>query len=424
MPARFTADQVNRYVMQKQQLAGSRESDVTKVAKAIGPIRAAPPVTPYLSLWARIEDLDKSRLDDALYRERTLVRIPCMHARLYLVPVDDLAVYRRLGQDLLQPGLRDVLDLYSRESPIDQNGDRLSVEELTRRVLEVLCARGPATIDELTQFLPELKIRLYHDPDHPELGHSRLGTRLLPALCAQGILVRAQPRGGWRSDFYSYSALSSWLPDARVDGLTSGDALQRAVRSYLAAFGPATLSDVYHWLGGYARSDVAAALMSLGRDLVRIQIAGHPHEHLILREELDALAEIDEPEPTLRLLPPRDSYSMAYESSWRILPEIHRERVFDRVGESAGTVWLDGVIVGTWGVQMREERITVRFFEPPPPETLAMAGEEARAMGEFLEFDETDIDIGIQEDEDQDGEEEALIAKLNINVEPWSVVEK
>jgi hypothetical protein len=154
---------------------------------------------------------------------------------------------------------------------------------MVRRLLEVLGTRGPCTIDELANLLPELDRRVYHDPDLPELGYSRLGTRLLPALCANGTLVRARPRGGWRSESFAYAALSNWLPEPLDLEIGRDEALRQVALAYLRAFGPATVGDLHHWLGGFSRRQVVAALLELGPAIARVQIAELPGEYLLWR---------------------------------------------------------------------------------------------------------------------------------------------
>ena len=72
--------------------------------------------------------------------------------------------------------------------------------------------------------------------------------------------------------------------------------------------------------------------------------------------------------------------------------------MFDRAGEAYGTVWLDGAIVGTWSVQLREERVLVRLFEPLDPEALGLLHEETRRLGRFLEFAALDVVLGLDDE--------------------------
>ena len=395
MLVRVTIDQANRHVFAKQHLAaGSRGRNLLPVVRDIGPIRATPALTPYLSLWSRIEDFRREDLETALHDSRSLVRVLCMQARLYLLLADEYPVYFQATKPLLQHGLCDLDDLLSETSNAQGQDSPMPSYDLAQRVLEILSTRGPCTVDELADLLPLLNARVLHDPGRPKLGYSRIGTRLIPAMCAEGLLVRAQTRGGWRSDLWSYTALSSWLPAMDLKSLAHEEALRRVVSSYVAAFGPVTVGDVSYWLGGLARRQVAAVLMALSDRLVRLQIMGSQGEYFLLKEDLEALLGEVPAERSVCLLPPRDSYAMAYSDSGRFLPATYRERVYDRAGEALGTVWADGYVVGLWWLHLKEERISVRFFELADPETMALVGEEALRLGRFLEARALDIEIG------------------------------
>jgi len=109
----------------------------------------------------------------------------------------------------------------------------------------------------------------------------------------------------------------------------------------------------------------------------------------------------------VRLLPEMDGALMAYSDTSRFLQEEHRDRVHNWVGDALSTVMVDGRIVGLWWSHNKGSRIVVRFFERVDPEAMALAAEEARALGVFLEGHEVDIDVGLFE-EDLEGEASPL----------------
>lgn len=417
MPLRLSAVQVNDYVLHRQRLTpASRGKSVLAVVRDIGPLRASPTITPYISLWSRIENFERQQLESALYQERTLVRVPCMNARLYVVPSADYPAYYQATKPFLKQGLRELDGLLSDASP--KGSVPLHSEDLAQRVLEIMSVWGACTLAKLTELLPTLSTQLPHDPEQPEQGYTTLGARLIPAMCAQGMLVRTQPRGSWRSDHYSYTPLSSWLPALDLNSVTEREALRQVILSYVTAFGPVTVGDILHWLGGIARHKVVAALMDLSSQLMRLQIAGSQGDYVMLREQVPKLLDYERPaERMVGLLPPRDSYVAAYSDTSRFLDESYREYVFDRAGEPLGTVWVDGCIVGLWWAQIKEERIMVRFFEPMDPEALALIAEEALRLGRFLEFASPDLQMGSYFEEDANVEG-SLVPPLQVNPQP------
>lgn len=422
MPIRVPAERVRAYTFARQRLAQQPHldpahlgADVLSMIVDCGPVRASPVLNAYLSLWARADGFTRQALDTALYQERTLVRIPCMHARLFVVPSEDLPAYYQFSLPVLQEGFQGFVNGLVADARGGNGSSLPDASALVPRILEILSSRGPSTVQEMAEFLPALDAPVWRGPEDDGSTPARLGQRLIPALCVQGLLVRAQTRGSWRSDLFSYAPLSSWLPDMRLDAIGPDEALRRVILAYITAFGPVSIGDIYQWLGGPRRQQVAAALMQLSHRLARVQIVGSHRDYAMLREHLDAMMAFRPHGRALALLPPKDSYVMAYGDRSRFLDQAYRERVFDRAGEAYGTVWLDGAIVGTWYVQLREEHIAVRLFEPLDPEALGLLDEETRRLGRFLEFDALDVSVGLDEAEPDD--DQATIALPSITVD-------
>lgn len=251
-----------------------------------------------------MEDLERQNLDAALYKERSLLRVPCMRGSLYIVPATDYVAYYQATKPFFQRGLQDLNSFLAQTGRECDGKKALCDKELIQRVLEVTSSLGPHTIAELSNLLPALNSHIYYDPEYPDLGYNALGTQLIPALCAQGLLVRAQARGGWRSQLYTYTTLSSWLPQIDLESLSGKEGLRRVVEVYVAAFGPVTVGDISLWLGGYARRQVVATLMSLRGRLARIQILDSPGDYFMLKEQIDELRACSYSQPSVSLQVP------------------------------------------------------------------------------------------------------------------------
>lgn len=383
---------------------------MVSVLRGIGPLRARPAVTPYIALWARLRDFYRDDLYEALYSERSLVRLPAMHSDLYVVPTEDMPAYFWVTQSLAERNVSSYLAYLVSNAACDDCQQPVNLEELIPRVLEVISTRGACTAEELARWLPVLDRQFtYGKNGVAEPGTFRLGTKLLPALCAQGLLVYAEPRGAWKSDRDRYAALSTWLPDMDLHAIGPREALERVLLDYVSAYGPVTIGDMIHWLGAARRRQVVFALMRLGSRLARVEVLGTQGEAYVLREDLDRLEAIPAPERFVRLLPPRDGALAAYRDPGRFLPREYRERVFDWAGDPLGVVMIDGLVRGLWWQQSRSggqggPRVTVRFFERVDPEAMALAGEEARALGEFLQGEPSDVVITMDGEEAGDDE--------------------
>jgi len=398
---RFGRDRVNRYRFQKQYLASpARTKDLTRVIKEVGPIRAIPTTSAYLSLWARIAGFRRRQLDSAILDQRSIATMRGMRGKLFLVPVADLAVYHRLVQSEFRNGLSVVNAEIGELLKSDITNGSAACEMLEQRVLEILSTRGPLTIRELDEFLAPA----CGDP-HQSGDDLRLGYRLIPAMEARGLVVRAGSKGGWRSEQYRYAATSSWLPHLDVACLSWEVAAERAVLAYVQAYGPVTLGDIVFWFGSIPRSQMARLLLGLQDRLWHLEIRGCPGDYVMCRQQLEEMGDMRLESGNLALLPPHDSYLAAYGDTTRLLDRADRDRVLDRAGEAIGTIWRDGIVIGGWWTRPHQESIHLRFFEDVGADTVALVGERARVMARFLEYRAPSVDLGVYGESEVAGDE-------------------
>ena len=237
---------------------------------------------PYLSLWARVPGFRREWLDDALYERRTLARILCMRTTLHAVPGDEVPFFfQAYARRFTRAGLRDEESLLV-QAGLCQAGDaEATLQRLHRRVLDVLAERGPSTVQEIGQAVPELQARVRYSAGKSYAGEFSLGSRLVPGMCTLGLLVRARPQGTWRSNLYEYATLSDWLPEVDLESTAPQEAREWLVRRYLAVFGPATFDDV-RWWTGLSRREVQAGLEALKPAVREVTVEGWGDGYLML----------------------------------------------------------------------------------------------------------------------------------------------
>jgi hypothetical protein len=380
--------QVNGYLAHKQHLLpGSRGDDVVRVTRDVVALHATAATGPYFSLWARVGEFQREMLEDALYERCTLVKLLCMRVTLHVVPGDEAPFFHQAFP----------IDFLERPTPPQFRGAGLLVgagvcgedeaeallADLHRRVLAAVAGKGPSTVRELGSKVPELRAKIRHDVGKPYEGTFSIGSRLVGGMCARGLLVRARPRGTWRSSLYEYAALSDWLPDVDLESVTQDEARVWLVRRYLAAFGPATLDDVQWWTG-LTKGETQEALEIIASEVAEVAIEGLGDAHLMLADDAERLRDFSAPDaPYVFMLPSLDPYIMGYSERCRFLAAEHRKKVFDRAGNAVPTVWVDGKVVGVWG-QRKDGRVFYELFEPIGGAE-ALLIEEVRRLEGFLE---------------------------------------
>jgi len=217
------------------------------------------------------------------------------------------------------------------------------------RIEAVMTGRQPMTV-------PEIRAAL-----GPVTAEEKDGLQYIVAMMGRfGRIVRAQVRGGWRSDNYSYALWDDWVGEP----LTEADpvaARMDVARRYLRAFGPATTDDLKWWTGWGKRITVTA-LDGLD-DVVPVQVNGL--DSWLLADERDQLAEPGDGR-SVRLLPVWDPYFMAYATSpkgrARQVAEADYPRIYDKAGNGTSTVIQDGMAAGIWELNADGGVLTVAPF--------------------------------------------------------------
>lgn len=377
---------VNAYVAHKQHLSPLAQiGDLLQVTRDIVALHATEPTTPYLSLWARLPGFERIHLEHAWHRQRVLVKLLCMRATLHLVPSDQISWFYQAYQD------RSAAE-YRRDMPEDllvqaglcSKADAPALKQaLQGQVLAFLDAKGAATTREIARAVPALQTSIRYDVGKSTEGQYSIGTGIIRAMCAQGMLVRGQPRGSWRSNQHEYTTLSSWLPHVDLHAVTGAQAQAWLVRRYLATFGPATRADIAWW-AGFTKRETAQALAALDDELRTVKLEGQVEEHLMLREDVESLRGFTVPsEPYVALLPALDPAIMGYQDRSRFLASKQRKHLFDRAGNAVPTVWVNGRVVGAWA-QRRDGQVVYGLLEPVDDSVRQLVEAEGERLQAFL----------------------------------------
>jgi uncharacterized protein YcaQ len=371
---------VNAFLLRKQHLLPSeRGLGLESIVRGICALHSTAPLTPYLSLIARMPSFHAEDLDTALYEERSLVRLTCMRSTLHIVPAPSMATFFQATWKA-QRRTETELGRMLVESALCAEGEQTAMlQRLHTRVIDSLATYGPSTVAELRERIPELGARFHYAPGKPYAGTFSIGSQIVPWLCTQGLAVRARPRGSRRSNLYEYASLADWLPGTDLHAIDTLQARMQLVRCYLAAFGPASLDDIAWW-SGLAKRDVRRALDALGNEIVKVTIELLDEGFWMLSAESDALRDTaDATNGAVCLLPSLDPYVMGYRDRRRFLAPEHQSQVFDRAGNAFATVWIDGQIAGVW--RQVEDGVQILLWEPAPLPGLERQG---KRVGRFL----------------------------------------
>lgn len=329
---------------------GHGAADPTSLAHRLVAIHATDPASVYLAAWARVDGVTPADVADALYEQRTLMRMLGMRRTMFVVPTELVPVVQHSSTDAVAARMRRALLAYVATVVPEPEG---WLRELEDDVAALLAERGDATGLELSRDEPRLRTRIAYAEDKSYGGEMSITPLVLNLMSAEGRIVRGRPDGAWNSSRYRWSPSERWLP-AGLPSLPADDAREALLRRWLHAFGPGTVADLKWWTG-WNLGDVRRTLERI--DTVEVDLDGEVG--LLLAADADA---VEPPEPWVALLPSLDSTPMGWKGRDWYLPEAHRAELFDRSGNVGPTVWCDGRVVGGWA-QRKDGEIVWRLLE-------------------------------------------------------------
>jgi len=324
-----------------------------------------------LSVWARVEGLDRQAVQHALWTDRTLVKTWAMRGTLHLLPANELPVWHAalsISSRYLKPALwqkyfgitLEELDQVTEAIATALDGRVMTREELVKEVVKLT---GSAAF-------------------RAKLAESSWGTILKPAAFAGHLCFG--PSLGQRVQF---TRPDTWL---KVAGRPLGPpvkphaAAAAVTRRFLAAYGPATYHDLARWWNGGGVATTRQWIAALGDEVCPVELDGTPAWMLVsdAREMRDL-----PPARSVRLLPGFDQYVIgaSYHAEHLIAGRL-RSRVYRPQGWISPVLLVNGFMRGVWRHEIKGSRVEVLIepFEKAPLWVRRAAGKEAERLATFL----------------------------------------
>ncbi|MFT4287046.1 winged helix DNA-binding domain-containing protein [Nocardioides sp.] len=308
----LTARALNRTLLRRQGLLARSPGSVHGVVHDLIGLQAQESLPPYLSLAARLAELDPHDVTQAL-ADRSLVRILSLRDTVHLhVPQDAVT---------LPVWAEPVRQREERSSRTIGPARAIDADEFRAVLAELLT--GPRPLRELSAALAE------RYSGHPPAALGNLARLRAP-------LLQVPPRGGWKaSGGVVYEYVDRWTGLS----LTAPD-LSALVRRYLRGYGPASAADMTTWSGVTRLGPVLAATA----DLVRHSVAG---SRVVLYDvpEGEVVEDVHAP---VRLLGSYDNLWLSHATRDRMMTPAGRAAWMGSNGASAGVVLADGYVAGLW----------------------------------------------------------------------------
>ncbi len=365
---RVTLDQLAYHTLERHSLVDrAPAADAIRVVEDICGLNAQGALNYSLSLWARVEGLDRGLIRDSI-RDKTLLRSWFMRNTVHIMASGQAFVAR--------PALRESL-VHEWNRWTVKTGSKLSPDSWRVHYDPVLAALGEGPLS-----LSDLLDRYSPASDSPR----RLLSRVVREMSLKGLVCNAEPRGPWYHDTeQTYAGVKRWVP-----GMTETEVSRAQVglmTAYLRAYGPATVQDYAYWTGMKV-SAAREVLKNMESELEGVEASGQRGKLYVPRDTLPDLDSV-EAVPLVRLLPKFDALIMGHWDKTRFMDEAARRRVFLPTAEVAATVLVDGRVEGVWVIRKDGDAwsLGVEPFKELDEEHMDLLGSEIQSMKEFTGFE-------------------------------------
>lgn len=353
---------LNRATLARQMLLVRAAVPVEAAVARLFGMQAQLAKPPFIGLWTRLAGFDRAALSTALAARR-IVRATAWRGTLHLLTDEDLLAFRGSLQEMLSRGMRSILR---------ERAEGLDMEKLIAEA-RVFFAAQPATFDAA---------RAHLAARFPVADERALGFAVRTHL----PLVQVPDGSTWGYPAAADFALAdAWLGRAIP---TETAAFPDLVRRYLAAFGPATVSDAQVWsgIGGLRaifealRDELVTFADERGRELFDLPAAPRPGP---------------ESAAPVRFLPDYDNLVLGHDDRSRFVADEHRPRLITRNLQIPGTFLVDGFVAGTFRIERKKRLATLTLapFGKLLKKDLHALEAEGEALLAFVEADAPTRDV-------------------------------
>jgi len=343
-----------------RQLLLARET-VTPVAaiERLAGLQAQLARPPFIGLWSRLARFTREDLLKVLHA-RTVIRVTAMRGTLHLISARDYLAWRGPLQPALDRGVTSIVGGTLADI------DLPAAERATRALLE----RAPATFDAIRGHLAA-------DFSHVNVRHVAYAIRMTLPL----VQVPERETDWGFPGAADFALADGWL---RKKVPAAGGSPKELMRRYLAAFGPATVTDAQAWSG---LTKLAPVFEEMRPTLVTFQ----DDRKRELFDLPDApRPDADTPAP-VRFMPEFDNLILGHHDRTRVISEEHRLRITSPNLLVPATLLVDGMVAGVWAIERkkREATLVIEPFVTIPVKRKSELREEAERLLGFSEPDAT-----------------------------------
>ncbi len=358
--------------------------DVCAIADDLLGLHATSNVTPYISLFNRIEKFSTEDLTRAIYDQGGLVRIRAMRGTFFLVTqllLSTMTTATQFSKDRLNKSLA-------------RAGVSLAEFQTVSKLILDSVSERPKSLPEIKRELSSVYARtLDWRRGRRITRRTNLGV-VLHVLLLQRRVQSLPEKIEWGSINWDGYGTRTFTRIKKVtyalgsipisDSVGLEEAKAKLAELYVKRYGPVTIDDIAWWMDE-PKPAVLRFLNRLSDKIARIRIAGSPGDFLLCNDDAACLQKADVHDGEVRFLPYEDPYAKGWKVKARIIPKTVEKLVYP-FGNALPTVIVDGRITATWSVVAVEKsaKLNVTRVVPTDRKMDASIVEEGQRLGEFL----------------------------------------
>jgi hypothetical protein len=352
--------ELNRATLARQMLLERETLAVPAAIERLAGLQAQLASAPYVGLWTRLRDFRREDLA-AEIESRKVVKATMMRATLHLCTADDYLRFRTA----LKPVLIAAASGIAKRRGGDFEPDK--VLKAARKFI----GEKPRSFAAISDMLTELA------PDH-DVGAMRYTVR------TQIPLVQVPVATGWSySNKPEFTLAESWIGRP----ISPEDNLRELAFRYLAAFGPASVTDAQTWLGMKLKETF---------EKLRPELQSYRGEGRIEFFDLPGAPLPGENVPApARFLPEYDNLLLSHSNRTRVIADEYRSKVYLPGLRVAATILVDGFVRGAWKIEKTGTAATLLIapFDKLTKKDRAALAEEGERLVRFVESQAKSFDV-------------------------------
>ncbi|MBD3192955.1 MAG: hypothetical protein GF308_20115 [Candidatus Heimdallarchaeota archaeon] len=296
-------------------------------------------LTPYISLWNRIQDFDPEEFFTSL-NKLTYLRKRAYRGTVFIIDKNLFPIINSTSKSFAQSwfkGFKKELD----KKNVDFNS-------LRNQVITLFKEHKSLTVRELKKHIAS-----------SEIIPSKWYSLLLRYYELDGTLVRTTHRY-LEDKVIRYELVETIFPDIFNDPLDFNDAIDELFILYLKQYGPITIDDFSWWLP-ITKTKCKELIAKFEDDITKTTL--NNQDHFFLKTDFQALKKFNCPdEPVINFLPYEDHFPKAYiNREWYLAKKFQSDIIGQKTitrGQLWPSIWLNYTIIGKWEIIYQDKKKT------------------------------------------------------------------